>query len=316
MVKVVNGALSLEERPQGSVVTVGTFDGVHRGHQALVAAASSARGDRALEVVAYTFHPHPATLFAPTPPRMLMPLERRVEALGDLGVDRVVVEPFDRAFASVEADDWVERYLVEPLRPAHVVVGFNFTYGRGRGGDTEHLRALGARLGFEVQIVEPVRVGEHIVSSTEVRKALSAGDVALASALLGRPPAVVGAVVEGDKRGRTLGFPTANVAPEHDQLPAAGVYAGTLELLSGPEAGRRLPSVTNVGARPTFDGRGTRVEAHVLDASLDLYGLRVAVHLQSRLRDERSFEGPEALVRQIREDVEAARGYLNRVGVV
>lgn len=312
MAVVVNGALSLEVPYRGSVVTVGTFDGVHLGHQALVRAATGGGGRG--PVVAYTFHPHPATLFAPAPPRMLMPLDRRVEALEAAGAEVVVVEPFDPAFAEVEADDWVERYLVRSLGPDRVVVGFNFTYGRGRGGNTDHLRRMGTRHGFEVEVLGPVELEGRVVSSTEVRRAVAAGDVGLAARLLGRPFAVVGTVVHGDQRGRSLGFPTANVDPEHDRLPASGVYAGWLEPLDGDHARERFAAVTNVGARPTFDGEGVRVEAHVLDARLDLYGRRVAVHLVGHLRDERRFSGPEALLAQIGEDVERARAWLEDPG--
>lgn len=316
MTEVLHGALSIDPPLDRSVVTVGTFDGVHRGHQALVEAALDRAGglDRAdarrRPVVAYTFHPHPATLFAPRAPKTLMPLDRRVAALRTAGADRVLVEPFDRAFAAVDADDWVRRYLVERLRPSHVVIGFNFTYGRGRGGNPDHLRKKGTEHGFDVVVVDPVMVAGRVASSSEVRRAVEAGDVGLARELLGRPFAVIGEVVSGDGRGRTIGFPTANIAPEHEQLPARGVYASWLELLEGPRRGDRLRSVTNVGVRPTFDGEAVRVETHALDETPDLYGVRVAVHLLERIREERSFPGPDALSAQIARDVARARAVL------
>lgn len=310
----IPGALALESPLKASVVTVGTFDGVHRGHRVLLDHARAVADRGGWPVVAYTFDPHPARLFAPKAPETLMPIDRRVEALVQAGADLVVVENFDRDFANVEADDWVERYLVEQLRPQHVVVGFNFSYGRGRGGGPDHLREMGLRHRFSVEIVEAVTVDERVASSTEIRRAVREGRVDDAAFLLGRPFAVVGHVVPGDQRGRTLGFPTANVKPDHEQLPGPGVYAGHLVVLSAPDgastAGTRFPAVTNVGARPTFGGGMVTVESHVLDATPELYGARVAVEMHRRLRGERAFEGPEALKAQIRTDVAAARDVL------
>ena len=310
---VIRGALSLDAPLRGSIVTVGTFDGVHRGHQVLVGRAKRAAGESLHPVVAYTFDPHPARLFAPSAPKTLMPLDRRVAALRAAGADLVLVERFDEALAQVEAEDWVERFLGR-LRPEHVVVGFNFSYGRGRRGDPEHLRAMGDRLGFTVEVVEAVSVDGRIASSTEVRRAVAAGRVDEARRLLGRPFTVVGRVERGDQRGRRLGFPTANIRPEHEQLPALGVYAGWLERLDGPHAGARHAAVVNVGRRPTFGLDAITVEAHALDARPELYDARVAVELVERLRGERAFDGPEALRAQIAVDVEKARAALGSTG--
>lgn len=306
-VDAIPGALALAPPLEASVVTVGTFDGVHRGHRVLLDKGRAVADRGSWPLVAYTFHPHPARLFAPSAPKTLMPIDRRVRALKAAGADKVLVENFDRDFAAVTADDWVERYLVQPLRPQHVVVGFNFSYGRGRGGDAAHLRRMGTKHGFSVEIVEAVTFEGEVASSTEVRKAVAAGRVTHAAHLLGRPFEVVGVVESGDQRGRTLGFPTANVGPEHEQLPAKGVYAGHLEILTGPQAGRRWPAVTNVGRRPTFGGKEVTIEAHVLDESIDLYGARVAVSFEHQLRGELTFDGPEALKAQIADDVGAAR---------
>ena len=264
-----------------------------------------------LPVIAYTFEPHPAGLFAPQPPRSLMPLDLRVERLKAVGCDQVLIERFTRELAAVEAEDWVRDFLVTPLRPAHVVVGFNFTYGRARVGNPAHLREMGERYGFGVSVVEPVRVGEVITSSTEIRRALSEGRVADAAAMLGRPYRIYGNVVTGDARGRKMGFPTANLHPEHEQLPPPGVYASWLSPLDSEE---RWPSVTNIGVRPTFGGDPQiKVETHVLDGSPDLYGKRVAVELPADpIRPERRFAGPEALEAQIRQDVASARAILEQ----
>lgn len=307
MEAVIRGALSLETPLPGSVVTVGTFDGVHRGHQSLTMRARAMADRRQRPLVVYTFDPHPARLFAPQAPKTLMPIDRRVEALLSAGADRVLVERFDRSFANVDAQTWVERYLVDKLHPEHIVVGFNFSFGRGKSGDPAFLRRMGTLHGFSVEVVEAVRIDGRTISSTEVRRAVAAGDVVEAAILLGRPFAVVGVVEAGDGRGRTIGFPTANVRAEHEQIPAFGVYAGWLEILNGPRSGQRFRAVTNVGQRPTFGGTTTTVEAHVLDGAVDLYDLRVAVEMKIRIREERAFDGPDALKAQIQRDVARAR---------
>lgn len=304
----MRGALSIEPPLAGSVVTVGTFDGVHRGHQELVRRAGVASARVGRPVVAYTFDPHPASLFAPSPPKTLMPLDRRVEALLAAGAGSVLVENFDGELADVDAEDWVDRYLVRPLRPQHVVVGFNFTFGRGRKGTAAGLVPLGAKYGFGVEVVDAIEVEGVVVSSTQIRRVVSEGRMEMAALLLGRPFQVVGRVRQGDQRGRTIGFPTANVDPEQKQLPCPGVYAGWLQVLDGPKAGIRWPAVTNVGSRPTFKTEAdVTVESHVLDQTLDLYGSRVEVEFLVRLRGERAFSGPEALRAQIAADVALAR---------
>ena len=307
MEAVIPGALSLERPLAGSVITAGTFDGVHRGHQTLVEKARFRAQKANLPLVAYTFDPHPASLFAPTPPKMLMPLDRRISALRSVGVDRVVVEPFNRQFSQLAAEDWVLKYVHKQLNPSCLVVGFDFTYGKSRAGRVDTLREVGRRLGFDVEVVQPIKVEGVVVSSSEIRRCVQGGRVEDAARLLGRPHAIVGVVEPGEQRGRTIGFPTANVAPEHEQMAADGVYAGWLEILDGANAGKRWRAVTNIGVRPTFDGTRPTIETHILDARLELYGVRVAVELWKRLRGERAFKGPEALRAQIEVDVALAR---------
>lgn len=305
--KVIHGALSLKKPLEASVVTVGTFDGVHCGHQALIRRACNYAQSHKLPVVAYTFDPHPARFLTGRGPRTLMPLDRRIDALIEAGADTVLVETFNADFAAVSAEDWGTRYLVQALEPAHVVIGFNFSYGQGRGGSPETLLEQGRRLGFSVDVVEPVSIGSKVASSTEVRKALSEGRIHEVTELLGRPFAVVGHVTTGQQLGRKLGFPTANVLAEHEQVPATGVYVGWLQKLDGAQKVERWPVVVNIGNRPTFRGEGLTVEAHILDAQVDLYGARVAVEFLSRLRDEQTFDGPDSLRAQIAQDVSAAR---------
>jgi riboflavin kinase/FMN adenylyltransferase len=302
------GARSVEPPLEASVVTLGTFDGVHVGHQALVRRTVELARARRILPVAYTFAPHPAKVLAPRfAPRTLMALDRRVARLHHYGIERVVVEPFDAAFASVEADDWVRQWLVDRLRPQAVVVGYNFTFGRERKGNPERLRELGQELGFEVVEIEPVRIGGLTVSSTKVREFLQNGNVAGATELLGRPFALTGSVIRGDGRGHGLGFPTANLLPDAEILPAHGVYASTLAILG--ERGAEHPAVTNVGLRPTFDGSRVTVETHVIDAppDFDLYEQRVEVKMVQRIRGEERFDGVPALVAQVQRDIESAR---------
>lgn len=293
----------------GSVVTLGTFDGVHKGHQALVGKAVLRAEELGVEAVAYTFDPHPAKVLAPRfAPKTLMALDRRVHYLQRLGIQRVVVETFDRSFAALEADTWVTEWLCAHLSPKAIVVGFNFTFGKGRQGNPERLREIGKHHGFEVLEIDAVDIGGLAVSSTKVREFVQNGNVEGAAELLGRPFALTGPIIKGDQRGRRLGFPTANLAADAEILPAHGVYATRLSPVD--QRGQELwPAVTNVGLRPTFGGEMTSVETHVLDAEPNLYDTRVQVDFLHRIRNEMRFGTPEALVAQVTKDIEAARRY-------
>lgn len=304
---LVRGAFALDPPLEGAVVTVGTFDGVHLGHQALVGRAVARARALGLPAVVYTFDPHPARVLVPAKaPPVLLSIEERARVLLEVGADLVVVEPFDRSFSEVSADDWVERWLVARLAPRAVVIGFNFTYGRARGGDPAHMGRMGHRFGFEVEVVGAVAAEGDVVSSTRVRALVSAGELEQVARLLGRPFALTGVIEHGDQRGRTLGFPTANLAPEGEILPKNGVYAAFAVLPDG----RRAPAVCNIGQRPTFAGRDVRVEAHLLDFEGDLYGQRLRLDVVARLRDEQRFAGLDALVTQIRADAARARSVL------
>lgn len=297
-----------------AVVTVGNFDGVHRGHLALVARAVALAAARGVPAVALTFDPHPAAVLRPeAAPGLLQTLDDRVAALRAAGVDDVVVRRFDAALAALDPAAFVADVLVGELGAGAVVVGENFRFGRGAAGDVARLRELGAATGLAVEAVPLVGGDGAAVSSSALRAALAAGDVAAVAAGLGRPYALEGEVVRGDGRGRTIGVPTANVAVGADRaLPGDGVYAcrvtGT-DAAGAPVAG---PAVVNVGRRPTFDGAGRTVEAHLLDAGpdLDLYGGRLRLEPVARIRGEQRFPGPEALVARIREDVAEARRIL------
>jgi riboflavin kinase/FMN adenylyltransferase len=287
-------------------VAVGNFDGVHRGHQALVAqAVADARGSGGTAVV-LTFDPHPSRVLAPErAAATLTTLGQKAELLGRVGVEKMAVLPFTLEVAVQDAEDFAGRILHDMLGAATVVVGASFRFGRGRAGDVALLRRVGRRLGFEVHGMRPVLYQGAPISSSRVREALARGDVAAAAEMLGRLFFIDGEVVKGVGRGRTLGIPTANIAPVNETLPGNGVYACLLRVHdSGPPL---RPAVTNVGRRPTFGGTETIVEAHVLDFDADLYGRHVRLYFHSRLRPERTFPGPQALVEQIRRDIDTAR---------
>ena len=290
------------------VVAVGNLDGVHRGHQALVAAAVGEARRRGGTAVVLTFDPHPARVLAPErAPRALMTFDQKAEILAGLGLDRLAVLPFTPALARVPPEQFVRDVLGTGLGARVVAVGASFRFGQGRAGDTALLEELGRRLGFDVLTLEPVLLDGAPVSSTRVREALEAGAVEEAARLLGRRHFVDGTVVAGDARGRTIGFPTANLEPVNETLPGHGVYACWARV-SG-EAEKR-PAAVNVGRRPTFAGAEVTVEAHLLDFAGDLYGRRLRLEFERRLRPERKFDGVEALKAQIQADLAQARGLL------
>jgi riboflavin kinase / FMN adenylyltransferase len=289
------------------VLTLGNFDGVHLGHRAIVQRAVSEARAAGGQVVVLTFHPHPVTVLAPErSPPLLQSLRDRLALLRDLGADVTVVQRFTPRFAALEPEAFVREFLGTHLELLHVVVGHNVSFGRGRAGTVETLRALGPRLGFAVDAVGPVTVGEEQVSSTALRRMIAAGDVRSAQALLGRRFMLRGRVVRGEQRGRTLGFPTANLHRRPDLLlPADGVYAVCARL-----DGRAYPAVLNIGMRPTFGTLQRTVEAHLLDFDQPLYGRWLVLELVDRLRGEQRFAGPEALRQAIAADVTRAREVL------
>lgn len=290
-----------------SAVTIGNFDGVHRGHRTLVHRAVDAALRDGLRSVVITFDPHPAAVLRPgsEPPR-LQSLEQRLEALEDLGVELTLVLAFTRELSALSADEFVAQVLVEGVGAATVVVGTNFRYGHRAAGDIVHLSEAGERHGFAVEAVGLLALDGDQVSSSAIRRAVADGEVEAAAHGLGRPFALRGEVVAGDGRGRTIGIPTANLAVDAAVVvPADGVYAGRVTL-----DGVSYPVVTNVGRRPTFEGTGTTVETHLLDAEVALYGRVIEVTFEHRLRGERRFEGPDELVAQIHDDIARARAWL------
>jgi riboflavin kinase/FMN adenylyltransferase len=289
-------------------VTIGNFDGVHLGHQALVGRVveRARRSDGTAAVL--TFDPHPARVLAPErAPAALTTPEQKLELLAGLGVDVVAVLPFTPAVAALAPEEFVRAVLAGSLGARQVVVGEGFRFGRRQSGDAAGLARLGGDYGFAVEAVAPVLDDGQPVSSSRVREALSRGDVDGARRLLGRAYFLDGLVVRGDGRGRSIGVPTANLAPENEILPASGVYAGHVRVADGSWR----PAVVNRGTRPTFAGLEEALEAHLLDFDGDLYGTRLRLAFTARLREERRFAGPRELVAQIREDVAHARTLLS-----
>jgi len=290
-----------EVRP--SAVALGTFDGVHLGHRAILGTAVSRAREVGVEAVACTFDPHPIEVLQPDrAPRPITPLDERLALIGETGVDAVVVLAFTRALAAVEPEAFVKDVLLDRLHAREIVVGYNHRFGRGARGDARLLEDLAGRLGFRAHVVPAMTVDGVAVSSTEIRAALHRGDVRSAARGLGRPYAIAGRVTTGAGRGRTLGFPTANIAPDRPLLVARGVYRGGVTVDAGQHA-----AVVNVGVRPTFDEDTLAVEAHLLDFAGDLYGREVRLDFLDRLRDEMRFPSVEELKAQVSRDIAAAR---------
>ncbi len=309
--RTVAGSAALDSPLVRPIVTVGNFDGVHLGHRAILDIVVRRAKDLAGEAVVYTFDPHPRKVLRPRgAPRLLTTLEQKLELLEDAGADVVVVEPFTREFARTSADHFIRHHLHARLNPVEVYVGYDFHFGRDREGSMRMLTEIGPRLGFSVTIIPEVTVDEGDVNSSRIREMLGQSRLEEAAVMLGRPYTVRGVVSEGDRRGRTLGFPTANLDPENEILPAAGVYAGSLRFLDAgePALGGRLPAVINVGTRPTFEDEGCILaEAHLVDFEGDVYGRRVEFSFRYHLRAERRFPDVEALKRQIAADVVEGR---------
>jgi riboflavin kinase / FMN adenylyltransferase len=298
-------------RVPGSVITVGTFDGVHRGHQDIIRTAVQHARTRGSRVVLVTFDPHPKEVVASHygPVALLSTLDERIPVFANLGVDVVLVIQFTFAFSRQSAAEFYERCLVGPVGVAEVVVGHDHSFGRDREGSLEQLRELGKQFGFAVEVVGPRLLAGEPVSSSRIRRTLLAGDVRKAEELLGRPYALQGTVEAGDGRGRTIGFPTANIATASDKklIPARGVYVVEAELGDG-----RFQGMMNIGLRPTVTDAGKlTLEVHLLGVDRNLVGEHVTVRFRSRLRDEQKFPSLDALVRQLQADREATKSFFD-----
>jgi riboflavin kinase/FMN adenylyltransferase len=288
-------------------LTIGNFDGIHRGHQAMLARLTEAARDRHLPVTVMTFEPHPREFFTPDgAPTRLTSLREKLELLQGYGVDRVQVCRFDRNLARMTPDEFIERILRRGLACRYLLIGDDFRFGARRAGDFAMLEQAAGRCGFEVEAMASFRLDGVRVSSTAVREALAAGDLDHARKLLGRDYAISGRVVAGDRLGRELGFPTANIRIRHNRPPLWGIYAVQVHV-----PGRAvLPGVASLGTRPTVTSQGKpQLEVHLLDFDDDLYGSHMKVEFLAKFRDEERYADLDALKRQIAQDVENAKDY-------
>lgn len=298
----------LEPKDRGASVAMGNFDGLHLGHQSVISEAAANRSGAPLGVI--TFEPHPREVFAPdAPPFRLMNRAARAHRLEKLGVERLYELPFTRDLAAMPPETFVDEVLVAGLGVSHVVVGADFHFGKGRAGSAEDLRAFGAAKGFGVSIARLIETGGEEVSSTAIRAALSAGRPRDAARMLGHWHRIEGRVLHGEKRGRDLGFPTANMGLGGLHLPRFGVYAVKADVLSGPHAGS-YGGAASLGVRPMFDGEVPNLETFLFDFDGDLYGEELSVALVDYLRPEMSFDAIEDLIAQMNADCARAREIL------
>ncbi|WP_295452072.1 bifunctional riboflavin kinase/FAD synthetase [uncultured Thiodictyon sp.] len=312
--RLIRGLHNLRPTDRGCVATIGNFDGVHLGHRAVFQRLRARGRTLGLPATVITFEPQPMEFFAPDrAPARLTRLREKLKAILDCGIERVMLLEFGPRLASVDARDFVRRLLLDGLGVRFLMIGDDFRFGHGRSGDEALLRRMGmeaAQAGFEVENHHTITHGEERVSSTRVREALARGDLEQAAHLLGRPYRMQGRVGHGDRRGRTIGFPTANLDLHRRVSPLLGVFAVQVHRLPG---GPR-PGVANIGTRPTFDGEGCRLEVHLFDFDQEIYGRHLEVEFRLKLRDEQRFDSFDALRRQIDLDAVAAREFLERAG--
>jgi riboflavin kinase/FMN adenylyltransferase len=299
----VDGSKALSQKPGSSLVMVGNFDGVHRGHRWVLERGLETAAAHGLQPMVLTFDPHPSEVLGRGSLPVLTPLARKVDLLARLSAElRIVVEPFTRELAAAAPGEFARDLLRSQLGASIVIVGENFRFGRGRSGDFATLRTLGNELGFEARAEALHTDDAGVISSTRIRELISTGAVQAAEALLGRPHALSGAVEHGDQRARQLGVPSANLGQVRELMPARGVYAVLVDVLTDAGFRRLGPGIANVGVRPTHGAGEVRAEAHVFDFSGDLYGRTIRVHLVDRLRDERRFGGLDELKAQLERD--------------
>jgi riboflavin kinase/FMN adenylyltransferase len=292
--------------PAPVVLAIGNFDGVHLGHAALVRCLANVADERQLAAMVLTFEPHPREFFVPdSAPARLTTLREKLELLSECGARQAMICPFNAAFAALSANEFIEQVLVRGCQVRHLIIGDDFRFGRGRTGDFALLQESGLRHGFTVEAMGSVLVDGERVSSSAVRRALSAGDMEHAARLLGRPYVIDGQVSHGQKLGRQIGFATANLRIKHNPLPMTGVFAVEVSGLGG----KPLPGVANLGVRPTVGGTRPLLEVHLFDFDRDIYGAHISVRFVHKLRDEQRFPNIDALKAQIEAEAVAARAF-------
>ncbi|MCK4535155.1 MAG: bifunctional riboflavin kinase/FAD synthetase [Syntrophobacterales bacterium] len=305
--KIIRDIDNIPEGLTGSIITIGNFDGVHLGHREIFRKIVKEAGERNRKSVVITFNPHPQKIIHPErrPFFLLTSLNEKLDLISSCGVDAVILITFSIEFARVTAGEFVENILWGKLRLSKLFVGYDYVFGKGKGGNAEFLKAYGKKLGFQVEEIGAVKTDGMISSSTNIRLSILVGNVKLASEMLGRPYGVSGTVVKGYRRGTDIGYPTANIKSEK-VIPATGVYVIIAEL-----EGTRHQGVINIGRNPTFGNEEISAEVHLLDFKGDIYGKAITILFIDRLRDEIKFKGPEELAQQIKRDIERARGILS-----
>ena len=306
--RLIRGLHNLSGAPRGCALTIGNFDGVHRGHQAVLAQLQARAAELRLPATVMVFEPTPQEYFSPdTAPARLQRLRDKLTLFRTLGVDQVVCLRFDRRLAERDAAAFVQDILVDGLDVRHLVIGDDFRFGKGRDGDFAFLQQAGRQHGFEVVSTQTLADAGERVSSTRIREALMAGELDTAGQLLGRPYRICGRVAPGQQRGRTIGFPTANVRLHRAVSPVRGVFAVRAHGLGDDP----VTGVANLGTRPTVCGNETVLETHLFDFNRDIYGRYVDIEFCRKLRDEKKFESFETLKRQIQQDAEQARQFFS-----
>ena len=309
--RVVRDPLHSADLPRGGIITIGNFDGVHLGHRRILETVAKRAREVSRPSLAIVFEPHPLAVLRPDhAPRRIQTLRQKEEVIETIGVETLLIIPFTRDFSLTEPEDFVRDFLADRLGASELYLGQHFAFGRGKRGDIALLKRMGPECGFTASGIEEVFFEGEPISSTRIRNALEHGDVARASAMLGRPYALDGIVSKGEKVGHRIGFPTINLAPENDFYPADGVYVTQIQIRSFD---RRFGGVTNIGRRPTlYEDVKATIETHVFDFSANVYGEKVRLFFLERLREERKFPSIEALTEQIGRDIEAAQVYLAR----
>ncbi|MFZ4440001.1 MAG: bifunctional riboflavin kinase/FAD synthetase [Syntrophales bacterium] len=308
---VIRGSEKIPARMQRAVMTIGNFDGVHLGHRFIFLKLVEEARRADCSAVVISFDPHPKMVLHPDrqPFYLITSLEEKIRLIADLGIDALILIPFSLDYARMTAEAFVREILWEKLQIRKILIGHDYTFGRGKEGNETFLTEAGRHLGFAVEVINAFCIGDTVISSTKIRDALLAGEVGFAAKLLGRPYNLSGRVVSGNRRGGDLGFPTANIAPDKELVPARGVYA-----IRCLHEGKRHDGVLNIGFNPTFADGKLSIEAHIFDFHGNIYGEILDVHFIERIRDEVRFTSPEQLITQINRDVVRAREILKSPG--
>jgi len=304
---VIRGSESIPDRLKGAFVTIGNFDGVHLGHRFIFRRLVEEAHREGRPAVAISFDPHPKMVLHPErrPFYLITTPEEKIGLLVGLGIDAFILIPFSVEYARTTADEFIREILWQKLRIRRILIGHDYTFGRGKEGNEAFLTEAGRRLGFEVEVMNAFCVGDTVISSTKIREALLAGEVRFAATLIGRPYNLSGQVISGNHRGVRLGFPTANIAPDKELVPARGVYA--VRVLRKEN---RHDGVVNIGFNPTFADGKRSIEVHIFDFHEDIYGESIEILFIERIRDEVRFESPEKLIAQIDRDIARVRKIL------